>query len=274
MAYTYTSFQTALALEMIVPNALSTAPNAGINDPNFQAILPTIVDQAEQRCYRELNLLYAVAEQWFVMIPYQRTQSFAAAGAIDQATGNPIIGAPQIIIPSRVGVGSPSVIAEPSPPTFGPQPLYPVTMDYIDAIYSNVYPSWEPTGLPEVFALHDDMDIAFGPTPDQAYTLQVVGQTRPIALYKVPFTTVAGDQTTFLTSVLPDLFLAASMVAASAYRHNFGAQSDDPRMAVSWESQYQTLLASAKTEEIRKRFLGWGMMSSQSPPPPPAPPGA
>jgi hypothetical protein len=29
--------------------------------------------------------------------------------------------------------------------------------------------------------------------------------------------------------VLPDLFLAAAMVAASGYRHNFGAQSDDPR---------------------------------------------
>jgi len=31
--------------------------------------------------------------------------------------------------------------------------------------------------------------------------------------------------------------------------------STDPKMAVTWESQYQTLLSSAQTEEARKKFL-------------------
>ena len=51
----------------------------------------------------------------------------------------------------------------------------------------------------------------------------------------------------------------ASMIYISGYQRNFGRQSDDPAMAQSYESQYQALLKSAVTEEVRKKYesAGW-----------------
>ena len=76
----------------------------------------------------------------------------------------------------------------------------------------------------------------------------------------------ASNQTTFISQYLPDLLIMASMVYISAYQRNFGRQSDDPQMAQSYESQYQTLLKSAAVEEARKKFEGPGW-TSQSPSP-------
>ena len=55
----------------------------------------------------------------------------------------------------------------------------------------------------------------------------------------------------------------ASMVYISAYQRNFGRMSDDPQMAVSYESQYQALVKGATVEEFRKKFEagGWSSMS-------------
>jgi hypothetical protein len=69
---------------------------------------------------------------------------------------------------------------------------------------------------------------------------------------------------TFISQYLPDLLVMASMIYISAYQRNFGKESDDPQMAMSYETQYQLLLKSAVVEEARKKFdaAGW---SSQSP---------
>jgi hypothetical protein len=254
MSYTYASFQAALALEMVVPNA-------NVLEPNFVAILPTIIDYAEQRCYRELDLLHAETRQWFAMTPHQRVQSFTASGAV-YATPSP---AQQILIPERVRIEPTNTVLPPvsgAAPTTGGEPALPTTIDYIDAVYSGLFPNPGPLGRPTRFAMLDDQTLVFGPTPDQAYYFLVHGKCRPVPLYSALPT--GGTATTFLTTVLPDLFLACAMVSASGYRKNYGAQADDPRMAMSWESQYNELLASAKNEETRKRFLAWGMMSSYS----------
>jgi hypothetical protein len=253
MSYTYQSFQFALASEMVVPNN-------NVNDPNFVLILPTIIDYAEQRCYRELDCLHAETQQWFPMTAYQRAQSFLASGA---TSANPSP-AQQILIVERVSI-QPVGAAPHQPgvaPTFGGEPAVPVTVDYLDAVYSGQFPNPGPFGRPVKFAPLTDQVLAFGPAPDQAYYFVVHGKCRPVPLYNAA--PGDGTQTTFLTSILPDLFLAAAMVSASGYRHNFGSQSDDPRMAVSWEGQYNELLGSAKNEETRKRFLGWNQMSSYS----------
>jgi hypothetical protein len=253
VSYTYASFQTALASEMVVPNN-------NVLDPNFVLILPTIIDYAEQRCYRELDCLHAETRQWFPMAAYQREQSFLASAATS-ATPSP---AQQILIVERViiePVGAAPPIAGVQPTTGG-EPALPATVDYLDAVYSGLFPNPGPVGRPVKFAPLTDTILAFGPAPDQAYAFVIHGKCRPVPLYSAP--PQDGTQMTFLTQVLPDLFLAAAMVAASGYRHNFGAQSDDPRMAVSWEGQYNELLGSAKNEETRKRFLGWNQLSSYS----------
>jgi hypothetical protein len=267
MSYSYASFQAALALEMVVPNA-------NVNDPNFVAILPTIVDYAEQRCYRELDLLTAEARQWFAMTPYQRSQTFSVNNVVLSIQNPP----QQILVVERVKIWPANEVPSPppvsGPPVFTGEPAFPTSVDYLDAVYSGIFPNPGPMGRPVNFALLDDQTLAFGPMPDQAYLFEIHGSARPVPLYNAlgSVSGVAdGTQTTFLTQVLPDLFLAAAMVSASGYRKNYGAQADDPRMAVSWESQYNELLGSAKTEEVRKRFLGWGMMSSYPAPPMPAP---
>jgi hypothetical protein len=357
MSYTYASFQQALASEMVVPNN-------NVLDPNFVLILPTIIDYAEQRCYRELDCLHAETQQWFPMVPFQRAQTFLVEDVV-QANPTP---AQQILIVERVMIepaGGTCVVsiddtppanpvdgqlwwdsiggqlyiwyddgttaqwvvtnnplrsaaagaaavagnapgqlgwdneggqlyiwyndgnssqwvsatnlrlnattrlrasrgraAAPTRPTTAGSPVLPTTVDYLDMVYSGVFPNPGPSGLPRYFAPLTDTMLAFGPVPDKAYRFRIQGKCRPIPLYNAA--PKDGTQTTFLTQVLPDLFLAAAMVSASGYRHNFGAQSDDPRMAVSWEGQYNELLGSAKNEETRKRFLGWNQLSSYS----------
>ncbi len=260
MSYTYASFQKALASEMVVPNN-------NVNEPNFVLILPTIIDYAEQRCYRELDCLHAQTQQWFPMTAYQRAQSFLASAATS-ASPSP---AQQILIPERViiqPIGA-TPHAAGVPPTTGGEPAIPVTVDYLDAVYSGLFPAPGVFGRPTTFAPINDTVLAFGPAPDQAYQFVIHGKCRPVPLYDAA--PGDGTQTTFLTSVLPDLFLACAMISAAGYRHNYGAQADDPRQAMSWETQYNSLLGSAKNEEMRKRFLGWGGMDSYSMPPQAAP---
>lgn len=73
-----------------------------------------------------------------------------------------------------------------------------------------------------------------------------------------------GSGVSFISQYLPDLMVMASMIYISAYQRNFGKESDDPQMAMSYETQYQLLLKSATVEEARKKFdaAAW---SSQSP---------
>lgn len=241
MAYTYASFQQALALEMVVPNA-------NVNEPNFVAILPTIIDYAEQRLYRELDLLAGTLLQVVPTTANLRLFDLSQAPVYILA-----IERMRVLLPA----GSTALNYTSAPP------LTPVSVDYLDAVFSGAAP-----GAPVHFGMQSDTLAVLGPTPDAVYNIEVSAEIRPIPLYSTPPND--GTQSTFLTRVLPDLFLAAAMVAAAGYRKNYGAQGDDPRMAVSWQSQYDMLLASAKTEEIRKRFLGWNMMSSSSPPIPSA----
>lgn len=245
MSYTYNSFQQALAIEIIYPNA---AVSTGyLTDPNFQGILPTIIDEAEQRCYRELDLLYATSVQTLPTVAGNRIFDISAAN-------------PYIIAIERLRLFTPA--GSDVTNSTGQNPLFPMSVDVIDAIFSGAA-----QGPPQYFGMQSDTIVVVGPTPDDEYNIEISGDFRPVPLYNAA--PQDGTQTTFLTKVLPDLFLAAAMVSASGYRHNFGAQSDDPRMAISWEGRYQANLVSAKSEETRKKFLGWGLVSS-SPTPQPA----
>src|SRR6185369_9226876 len=123
-------------------------------------------------------------------------------------------------------------------------PLVKCSIGLLDALW----PSSSGATVPKYYAMMNQDLAIVGPFPDQAYNVEVVGSQR--------FTPLYTSQTTSPLSVFfPDLLVAASMVFASGYQRNFGAGSDDPKMAVTWESQYQTLLSSAQTEEARKKFL-------------------
>ena len=98
----------------------------------------------------------------------------------------------------------------------------------------------------------NDNTILFGPWPDQGYNVEIVGKYRPAPLYQGNVPT----NTTYLSTQLPDLFLAAAMVSATGYQKNYGAQADNPRDANSWLAEANKLLATAKMEDQRRKFHG------------------
>jgi hypothetical protein len=77
--------------------------------------------------------------------------------------------------------------------------------------------------------------------------MEVVGTIRPTPLS-------ASNTTTYLTNYLSDLFFAACMSAVAGYQRDYGSQSDDPKSAMSWETQYAQRLASANKEELIRKF--------------------
>jgi hypothetical protein len=235
MSYTYTTFKVALAIEMAVPNNDPA-------DPQFAAVLPTLIDQAEQRVYRDLDLLNATSSQTLPLT--------AGSSKLDFSTLSP-----NLLILEDMNIIAPAGVTDPE---LGERvPAYPVSKEWLRQTWG----SSAVRGMPSFFAMSDDRTILLGPFPDADYTVELIGKYRPTPIYLAP--PADGTQSTFLTSVLPDVFLAAAMCAGTAYQHNWGAQSDDPRQAMSWEQNYQTLLGSARGEEMRKKYHGWMSMTSE-----------
>ena len=232
---TYTTYQTQVAEMAVVSQT----------DPNFVAILPAMIDYAELRIYRDLDLLAAVTTATQVMTPGTRAVTF-----------------PQVVTVQQINVITPAGTTNPDLGTR--LPLLPTTKEFIDL----VYPSGLFTATPTYFAPQSQSNTGttqstqtlntflLAPFPDGAYTLEIVGTYRPPSLSNT-------TPQTFISQNLPDIFLMASMVYISAYQRNFGRMSDDPQMAVSYESQYQALLKGATVEEFRKKFEagGWSSMS-------------
>ncbi len=219
-AYTFPTYVTALATEMVVQET----------DVNFQTILPTIITNAELRGYRDLDLVDTTVRDSSATFALS-TRNFTLPSTLGT-----------FIVAEQLNVITPAGTTDPELGTRNP--LIPMSIDTLDFLW----PSSIGSTLPTYFSMMDQDLAIVGPFPDQAYTVEVVGTVRPPSLSSAVLTTP-------LSVFFPDIFLAASMVEAAAYQRNFGAMSDDPKMAVNWEAHYQTLLKSAVTEEQRKKFL-------------------
>lgn len=206
------------------------------NDAAFQTILPQMITYAENRIYRDVDFLF----------------TSIATTAYGLTVGSRQIAVPSgtFVVPEQINVITPFGTA--SPNTGVRNPLLPCTKEFLDQVYNNS----QATGVPQYFCPFDDYTFLVGPYPDQNYMCEIVGTYRPDSLS-------SSNTTTFISLYLPDLMIMASMIYISAYQRNFGRQSDDPQMAQSYESQYKELLASAISEENRKKFeaAAW---SSQS----------
>lgn len=227
MTYTYSTYKAAIAEELVIDVA----------DTNFLAIFPSLIDYAEQRMYRELDLLSTVTRQTGTLTANSRDFTLPTTSG-------------RFVTTQGINIITPS--SQTNPNSGARQQCAPVSRDFLDA----VWPSTTGAGVPSVYAMITDQTVSFGPAPDAAYTAEVIGTIRPDPLS-------ATNTTTYLTLYLPDVFFAAGMIFGSGWQKNFGAQADDPKMAVSWESQYEKLLASANIEEQRKRYASgaWGSMS-------------
>jgi hypothetical protein len=224
-----TSYVTQIATMAVVQEA----------DPAFQIILPQMITYAENRMYRDLDFL-------FTSIATTAYSTTAGSRQIAVPTGT-------FVVPEQINIITPAGTTNPDLGTR--VPLLPTTKEFLDACYGSGASANR--GLPQYWVPFDDYTFLIGPYPDANYTCEIVGTYRPESMS-------ATNKTTFISLYLPDLFIMASMIYVSAYQRNFGRANDDPQMAVTYESQYQALLAKADLEENRKKFeaAAW---SSQEP---------
>jgi hypothetical protein len=224
---TYSQYVTEIATLAVVPT----------DDPNFVEILPQMITYAENRIYRDLDLLETVtAISSYATTVNGRTVTFPIADFITVQEVN-------VITPTGTTI-----------PNNGTRvPLLPATKEWMNY----VYPSNASAAVPNYFAMFDQNTIILGPWPNAIYTVEVVGTFRPDSLSST-------NTSTFVSLYLPDLLIMASMIYISAFQRNFvSAAANDPQMPVNYETQYQTLLKGAMVEEARKKFqsAGWTSMS-------------
>ena len=206
-------------------------------NPEFLVILPQMITYAENRMYRDLDFLFtSIATTAYGMTAGSRQISVPAG---------------TFVVPEQINV----LVGSSNPDEATRVPLLATTKEFLDAVYGSG--ATANRGLPQYWVPFDDYTFLVGPYPDQSYPCELVGTYRPDSLS-------ATNPTTFISLYLPDLFIMASMIYISAYQRNFGRANDDPQMAVTYESQYQTLLKNADLEENRKKFeaAAW---SSQEP---------
>jgi hypothetical protein len=231
MALNYTTFVSEIATLTVISSTVLVS-----GDNNFSGIMGGLIDYAEGRAYRDLDLPAArVTDTSVICSSGVRTIALST-------TQGTLLDIETVNLFSSAGTTSSNGTRI---------PLVPVSKAVVDAVYPSALSA--NCGLPTYFARVTDTEIMLGPTPDQAYGTEVIATTRPQPLS-------AGNSTTWLSLNVPELLVAAGMVFASGHMRNFGAQSDDPKMAASWETQYTTLLRSAGTDALRAKFMaeGWG----------------
>jgi len=209
------------------PTYVSQLENMIAMDPtdvDFPTIIPAIINYAEMRIYRELDLISTIIRD---------TTTTLTASNQNAALSNTFVTIQGINLLTPVGT---------DPALAKRTPLTPVSKEVLYALWNDP----TSTGIPALYAMVDQWNALLGPSPDNTYTLEAYGTIRPTPLS-------ASNPETFLTTYLYDLFLAASMIFVSGWMRNFGQQSSDPQMGMSWETQYNALKASANVEELRKK---------------------
>lgn len=206
----------------------------------FLITLPQAITYAENRIYRDVDFLVTSVAQTFTLTAGDRKL---------QLSGYPFVVSEQINVITPVGQTNPDGASATR------NPCLPVTKEFLDAVYGSS--AVANRGVPQFFAPFNDNLFYFGPVPDAAYTVEIVGTQRPASMSDT-------NQTTFISLYLPDLLIMASMIYIAAYQRNFSSASgNDPQMPVTYETQYQALLKGAIVEEARKKFesTGWTSLS-------------
>jgi len=230
MAITYTTYVAQISNLMVI----------GSTDANFLVMLPGMIDYAEGRCYRELDLLATRTTTTTTLSSGNRNVTLPTSAGTYRVIEN-------VNVITTVGEGSSNGTRA---------QLIPTSRDFIDS----VYPSGQSnTGVPLFYAMNANTALILGPSPDAGYTSEIVGTIQPTPLSST-------NTTTFLTDNLPDVFIAASMVFGSGYMRDFGAAADNPEMSGSWEKQYMTLFQSADVETLRQKYQSGGWTHAQPSP--------
>lgn len=239
VALTYNTY----VAELAALAAYQIENNAGVNvgvEPTFTLILPQVLQYAELRIQRDAALLPALTSNAYTL-----------------ASGLNVLAVPvgDFVTIETVQINVDGVYAS----------LNPVSKEFMQA----VWPTGSAPGQPRVFAVVGgdisgaaSNNVMVGPPPNSNYPVTIFGMQRLPSLYLAATPSEASTVKTFISTWLPDLLLMASMIFVSGYQRNFGRMSDDPTMAMSYETQYQALLKGVTVEEARKRFAA-GAWASQ-----------
>lgn len=214
--------------------ALTLGTNA--TGANYLAILPQIILDAEQRCYRECDFLSTRASTTLNLVASTRSYTLPTL-TIGSTSGV------KFLVVQSISAITPASTA---PDAGTRNPVHRASRDFLDFVWPT---SNTAKGLPQWFAFLDDQTVRFAPTPDAAYQAEIVGTYRPPTMSGTVTTTYLGD-------TYPDLFFAACMVFGAGYQKNFGAQADDPKMAMTWEQTFQLRKQSAVPEAFRQKGEG------------------
>ncbi len=231
LGYNFSQWINAVAVllqydqEIIDATSASPSSNAA-----FNTFYPRAIEYAEQRIYREVDLLLTrVTDSTGSLTANNRTFTLPT----DQ-------GVYVVLEQLSVLVGG---VAQP--------PMLPVAKEALEALWPSDVAAGTPS-VPTMWCPVDQKTVLVAPAPDTTYVAKCFGTQRPQPLS-------ASMTSTFLTTYLPDLFLAGTMISWAGFQRDYGSQSSDPQNAVSWESQFTTLLKSADVEEARKaaRSTAW-----------------
>lgn len=235
-ALTWTTLQESLLVMLA-----QSPPPYNVIPPNFAALFPQATSYAEGRIYKALVLL-ATRQQNATLITSAGNRNLTLSSMVN-ASGGPII------VPEGLALISPATSA---PSTGTRVPYDEASLDVIDLIWpteaTTVAPASAEPGT-RMWAMRDNNTIVYCPTADGAYRAEISGLYQPTPIS-------AGNPSTYLSSVYPELLQAACMVfLTGGLLRNFGAQAADPATAISWENQYKMLEILAVEEEYRRRGL-------------------
>ena len=246
-ALSYNAYVQQIATMAVLDTTTNTSGVTVGVDAAFNAILPSMLNYAELRIQRDLDL---------------------AASNIANTTYTLTQGSNQLLISvndfqtiQTVAVSNGTALT----------PLLPASKEFIQNVYNDSSATYQ--AIPQYFCIYGGdtatggntlLSILIGPYPDQSYGLTVTGTQLLPSLYA--YASLDGTGQTYISSNYPDLLVQASMVYVTEYQRNFGPASNDPQMGMTYEMQYQTLLKGALENENRKKFrdAAWSSQS-QSP---------
>jgi hypothetical protein len=191
-----------------------------------------MIEYAELRIYRELDFIRTISEQDTTSLTIGTRQKAVPTGIL-------IVNSASLITPANTAAA------------LGTRnPLQRTSVEFINFFW----PDTATLGVPSHYTMQDDQVMLLAPTPSAAYRVCVQGVSRPTPLS-------FGNQATFLTQFVPDLFVAASCIwGFGAILSNFGGASDNPEAANSWEQTYSSLRQGVDMENLRAKAwsMGWG----------------
>jgi len=198
-------------------------------NPDFVAAIPTIIESAEKRCYRDLDLVDASVTDTTGTLTTAAGRSFTLPTTYGRFIALDQLG---VIVAGAV------------------KPMTPASAGFIDELFPSDT-ALNTTDIPAYFSRINDTSVLIAPVLGSSYgtvNVQARGNIRPTALS-------VSNTTTWLTLYAYDLFFSAAMATISGYMRNFGAQADDPKLAITWAQEYETRLVSVRAEENRKKFI-------------------